>query len=98
VKSVAAKSRRRQLPKATRWEPWESQLEAGNVRLVKAKWNRDFIDEHCAAPQGRYKDQIDAAAGAFAKLVAKKAFFVSGGVKRERGVVRNTSTTLAAKL
>jgi predicted phage terminase large subunit-like protein len=65
--------------KRTRWEPWESQLEAGNVRLVKAKWNRDFIDEHCAAPKGRYKDQIDAAAGAFAKLVAKKAFFVSGG-------------------
>ena len=49
------------------------------MRLVKAKWNRDFIDEHCAAPKGRYKDQIDAAAGAFAKLVAKKAFFVSGG-------------------
>jgi len=63
----------------TRWEPWESQLEVGNVRVVKTKGNRDFIDEHCAAPKGRYKDQIDAAAGAFAKLVAKRTFFVATG-------------------
>jgi hypothetical protein len=68
---------------ATRWEPWESNVEAGNLRLVKAPWNRDLIDEHCAVPKGKYKDQIDAAAGAFAKLVAKRPFYVSVGVREE---------------
>jgi predicted phage terminase large subunit-like protein len=66
-------------PKTTRWEPWESQLEAGNVRILKADWTRDFIDEHCSAPHGKYKDQIDAASGAFAKLAVKRGFYVSAG-------------------
>ncbi len=65
--------------KETRWEPWEAQLEAGNVRLLKSDWNRDFIDEHCAAPHGKYKDQIDAASGGFAKLAVRREFFVATG-------------------
>ena len=69
--------------KQTRWEPWEAQLEAGNVRLLKADWNRDFIDEHCAAPLGKYKDQIDAASGAFAKLAARRRV-LRGDLSRKR--------------
>ncbi len=65
--------------KQTRWEPWEAQLEAGNIRLIKAEWNRAFIDEHCSAPRGKYKDQIDAASGAFAKLAKRREFFVCTG-------------------
>jgi predicted phage terminase large subunit-like protein len=65
--------------KQSRWEPWEAQLEAGNIRLIKAEWNRAFIDEHCSAPRGKYKDQIDAASGAFAKLVKRREFFVCTG-------------------
>ena len=59
-------------------EPWEAQLEAGNVHLVRGDWNQAYIDEHCAAPNGKYKDQIDASAGAFMKL-AKNGDFCGVG-------------------
>ncbi len=54
--------------KATRAEPLSAAAENGNVRLVKGKWNRDFIDEAEGFPHGTYKDQIDAASGAFSKV------------------------------
>ncbi|OWY62994.1 hypothetical protein B7486_55465, partial [cyanobacterium TDX16] len=47
--------------KETRARPFAAQCEAGNVRLVKAPWNRDFIDEAIGFPSGRFKDQVDAA-------------------------------------
>ena len=43
------------------------------------RWNQAYIDEHCAAPNGKYKDQIDASAGAFMKLARKRRFFVATG-------------------
>jgi predicted phage terminase large subunit-like protein len=54
--------------KATRAEPYAVQVEAGNVKLVKGAWNRDYIEEHKTFPVGKYKDQIDAASQAFNKL------------------------------
>lgn len=54
--------------KMTRAEPYAAQVEAGNVLLVRAEWNKDFIGEHETFPSGKYKDQVDAAAGAFNKL------------------------------
>jgi phage terminase large subunit-like protein len=33
-------------------------------------WTRDFIQEHEHFPTGRFKDQVDAAAGSFSKCVA----------------------------
>jgi len=54
--------------KETRAEPYSIQVNAGNVQLLKADWNRDFIREHEKAPMGEFKDQWDAAAGAFNKL------------------------------
>lgn len=54
--------------KEVRAEPYAAQVEAGNVYLVKAKWNRPFRDEHEVFPAGQYADQVDAAAGAFNKL------------------------------
>ncbi len=50
------------------WEPWADQVNAGNVWLVDGDWNPDFIQEHVDAPNGKYKDQLDAAAGACNKL------------------------------
>jgi len=55
--------------KELRADPYAAQVQAGNVRLVQGKWNRDFLDEHEAFPNGKYKDQVDAAGGAFVKLV-----------------------------
>lgn len=58
--------------KIYRAEPYSAQVEAGNVLILKADWNREFIDEHEHFPDGKYKDQVDAGAGAFNKLHGKK--------------------------
>lgn len=54
--------------KEVRAGPWSSALEAGLVRLERGGWNEKYIEEHVAFPKGRYKDQVDASSGAFAKL------------------------------
>ena len=54
--------------KVTRAEPYAAQVQGGNVALVAAPWNTAFIAEHETFPNGTYKDQVDAAAGAFAHL------------------------------
>jgi len=55
--------------KAVRAEPFAAQCEAGNVYLVKGDWNDAFIDELCGFPSVAHDDQLDAAAGAFRRLV-----------------------------
>lgn len=59
--------------KALRAEPYSVQVEAGNIKVVDGVWNKAFIDEHKTFPVGKYKDQIDAASGAFNKLAATGA-------------------------
>jgi predicted phage terminase large subunit-like protein len=54
--------------KDTRLEPFVAQAEAGNVRLVRGAWNGAFIEEMIAVPNGAYRDQADAAAGALSRL------------------------------
>jgi predicted phage terminase large subunit-like protein len=54
--------------KVTRAEPYAAQVEAGNIILLRGEWNAAFITEHQYFPDGQYKDQVDAAAGAFNKL------------------------------
>lgn len=54
--------------KVTRADPMAAQAEAGNIKLVEAIWNRDFLDELSLFPYGKHDDQVDAAAGAFSKL------------------------------
>ncbi len=54
--------------KEVRAEPYSIQVEAGHVCLLQGGWNSVFIDEHKTFPRGKYKDQIDAVAGAFNKL------------------------------
>lgn len=58
--------------KETRAEPYAAQVQGGNVLLMSGDWNKAFKEEHEFFPNGPYKDQVDAAAGAFAKLVAKE--------------------------
>jgi predicted phage terminase large subunit-like protein len=57
--------------KLTRWGPLAAQCEAGNVKLIKGPWNAAFLDELCAAPNGKHDDQIDAAALAFNKVARR---------------------------
>lgn len=56
--------------KALRAEPYSAQVEAGNILLLSKAWTKDFIDEHENAPHGTFKDQWDAAGGAFNKLAS----------------------------
>jgi predicted phage terminase large subunit-like protein len=54
--------------KEHRAEPFAAQAEHGNVRIVRGSWNSAFLDELCSFPDGAFDDQVDAVAGAFAKL------------------------------
>ena len=54
--------------KEIRAEPYAAQVEAGNILLLNGPWVEDFIEEHRLAPDGHFKDQWDAASGAFMKL------------------------------
>lgn len=54
--------------KATRANGLAAAMEAGNVDLVRASWNRDLLDELAAFPLGAHDDQVDAMSGAFREL------------------------------
>lgn len=54
--------------KVLRADPFSVQVNLGNVRMLKADWNKDFIDELRNFPNSTFKDQTDASSGAFAKL------------------------------
>lgn len=55
--------------KELRSEPWATQVNAGNVVLRRDEaWNDQYSQEHEYFPNSRYKDQVDASAGAFQGL------------------------------
>ncbi len=56
--------------KVIRASPLSAQWEVGNVKLLEAPWNKAYLDEMAAFPNGVHDDQVDASSGAFAKLMA----------------------------
>ncbi|MDI2091671.1 phage terminase large subunit [Commensalibacter oyaizuii] len=58
--------------KVIRADPLVAQVNVGNVALVRAPWNRAFLDELMSFPDGTHDDQVDAAAGAFEYVAIKK--------------------------
>jgi len=54
--------------KEQRAEPLSVQVEIGNVALVEGPWNRKLLEEWELYPNSTFKDQTDAASGAFNKL------------------------------
>jgi predicted phage terminase large subunit-like protein len=79
--------------KEVRAEPWASQCAAKNVYLVEdGTWDVEgFVTEHCLFPRGEFKDRVDAASGAFAKLartfpVGVLRVLHSGNKPRQRGL------------
>ena len=54
--------------KYTRAQPVSSQVESGNVSIMRADWNRVFIDELRDFPYGGKDDQVDAFVRAFMTL------------------------------
>ena len=54
--------------KVVRAQPLSSQIEAGNVSIVRAAWNRIFLDELRNFPFGGKDDQVDALVRAFTTI------------------------------
>jgi predicted phage terminase large subunit-like protein len=54
--------------KTQRAEPLASQARIGNVKLLRAEWNEDFLKELTKFPFSEFKDQTDAASRAFQNL------------------------------
>jgi len=54
--------------KIIRWNPFATQVNAGNVFLLAAQWNHDFIDELAKVPGAENDDQADSSSGAFTAI------------------------------
>jgi predicted phage terminase large subunit-like protein len=64
--------------KENRADPFAAQCEHGFVKLVEAQWNRPFVEELYAFPNGAHDDQVDAASAAFRALVRQRRMYVVG--------------------
>jgi predicted phage terminase large subunit-like protein len=64
--------------KPYRANPFAAQCEHGFVKLVSGQWNKGFIEELCAFPNGAHDDQVDAAAAAFRALVRRRPLILVG--------------------
>lgn len=62
--------------KQTMAKPVSSQAEAGNIKLVRGRWNEDFLAELENFPHSKNDDQVDALSGAFAHLTNQKRPFI----------------------
>ena len=51
--------------KVTRASPVSAQAEAGNIKVLRGKWNEDFFKELENFPEGSHDDIVDSLSGAF---------------------------------
>lgn len=51
--------------KIIRAQPVAAQAESGNVKILRGKWNHDFLSELEGFPDRNHDDQVDALSGAF---------------------------------
>jgi predicted phage terminase large subunit-like protein len=56
--------------KIVRSRPFASQVNQGNVVMLRGPWNTEFIDELKTFPNGLNDDQVDAASRAYAALIS----------------------------
>ena len=63
--------------KEERADPFSSQVNAGNVKLVRGPWNKVFIEEMRQFPFGKHDDQVDAVTLAFNHLNGRGEWAVS---------------------
>lgn len=59
--------------KVTRATPLASQINAGNVLMLKGHWNDAFKEECRLFPNGAYDDQVDATSRGFNQLIHQRA-------------------------
>lgn len=75
--NVAAFPKR--VDKVTAAGPISAQSAAGNVRLLRGKWNADFLGELEEFPDGSHDDQVDAFSGAYSVLMGAEALSEDDG-------------------
>lgn len=63
--------------KYTRALPIAARVESGRLGIVRADWNRAFLDELAVFPAGGHDDQVDALSGAYGMLDAPEALIGS---------------------
>lgn len=63
--------------KEIRADPLSSQINAGNVRLVRGDWNKAFLEEMRQFPFGKHDDQVDAVSLAFNHLNSTQEWTVA---------------------
>lgn len=66
--------------KEERADPFSTQVNSGNVYMVKQYWNADYIDELKYFPFSTYKDQVDASSGCLTTLL--KGLRMVGGMRK----------------
>lgn len=62
--------------KVERADPFSSQVNAGNVRIVRGEWNKTYIEELRQFPNGKHDDQVDGSSLAFNELNGTVPFSV----------------------
>lgn len=68
--------------KVTRSKILRSQAEAGNVLVLRGRWNADFFSELEMFPVGKHDDQIDATVRAFSEVARRDSIGASGASVR----------------
>lgn len=58
--------------KITRADPYSSQVNAGNVRMVAGSWNAGYMAELRSFPGGAHDDQVDASSGGATELMSRR--------------------------
>lgn len=58
--------------KEVRATPFTSQINAGNVIMLRAPWNQELLDEMASFPRGTYDDQVDGCSRAFNAMLRRK--------------------------
>lgn len=64
---------KKHVDKLQRALPVSSAAEAGNVKIVRGVWNKDFLDQIEQFPEGKHDDTVDAVTGAVAMLANPKS-------------------------
>lgn len=72
LQGYVVKTNRVSKDKVTRALPVSSQSEAGNIKILMARWNESFFKELENFPEGVHDDQVDAFSGAFNMMTEQK--------------------------
>ena len=51
-----------------RADQFASQVNAGNVKILKSPWNKRYLAQLASFPRGAHDDDVDSSSGAFNEL------------------------------